>query len=77
MKAQQEVLSQMYQQLQAQLVDASPVEQVNAVSQAMRAMSMTLDPKSNSTLAQRAPFEGGYQFGDVSRQALRWFSNTV
>ena len=37
----------------------------------MHAMSMTLDPKSNSTLAQRAPFEGGYQFGDVSRQALR------
>ena len=77
MKAQQEVLSQMYQQLQAQLVDASPVEQVNAVSQAMRAMSMSLDPKSNSTLPQRVPFEGGYQFGDVSRKALRWFSNIV
>jgi hypothetical protein len=76
MKAQQEILSQTYQKLQAQLVDGSPGEQANAVSEAMRAMVIALDPKSHSTPTQRVPFEGGYQLGDVSRKTLRWFSKT-
>jgi hypothetical protein len=64
------------QQLQTQRVDASPVEQANIISRAMHDIREALDSTSSLALDQRTPFEGGYQFGDVSRKVFRWFSRT-
>jgi Skp family chaperone for outer membrane proteins len=67
--------AQLLRQLQAQVDSRSDSSEIIATAmRGLHSISGAPDPKQVASSSRHIPFEGGYQFGDVTRSAMRWFS---